>query len=166
MRHIVGMVLAVGLLFVAWAPTEAQVRIAPEVVVGDNVDFGVGGHVFFPVPSVSPQIEVGGFFDIYFPGSFNYWELGGTVYYLFPLEGTASVIPKAGAGVTIGFSSYDSDSPGVDNSSSTNVGLHLLGGVEFPMNKVQPFVEVGAGLGDIPDFFLRAGVGFKVGGGG
>jgi hypothetical protein len=164
MKYGAGLVMVVGMLLTTSTSTQAQVRLAPEVIVSDDQDFGIGAHAFFPVHSVSPNLEVGTFFDLYFPKNRSYFELGATLYYLFALPDNANIVPKAGAGFTLGFLNVDDDPN--DNLSSTHVGLHLVGGLDFPMDKMQPFIEVGAGLGEIPDFFVRGGIGFTVGGGG
>jgi hypothetical protein len=165
MRHIVGLVLAAGLVFATSDAAHAQVRLAPEVSLADDVDFGVGGRAFFPIPSLHRNMEIAGFFTVYFPGSNqSYWELGGTWYYLFRLPDNASLIPKIGAGMTAGW--FSSDPPGGSSSSRNDVGLHLVGGLEFPQGRFQPYVEGGVGIGDIPDFFLRGGVSFALGSGG
>lgn len=159
-----GLATAAGLTMAALpTATRAQVRLGPEIVVADNVDFGIGGHAFFPLRSV--PMEIGAFFDLYFPDRSDYFEIGGTWYYLFNLPENPNVVPKVGGGVTLGNFSRDSDSPGGDDSSNTEVGIHILGGLEFPMRTLQPFVEVGFGIGDIPDFLVRGGLAFAVGGG-
>lgn len=163
MRPAPSLLIVLGILAVPPSEVQAQVRLAPEVLLADNVDVGIGIHGFFPLQNA--PMEIGAYFDLYFPGSYDYFELGGTWYYLFPLADNPNIVPKFGAGVTIGNASYDSDTPGADNSN-TEVGLHVLGGLEFPMPSFQPFVEVGAGIGDIPDFFVRGGLSFRLGGGG
>lgn len=160
MRRSGWLLVVTGVLLFAAPRVSAQVRLGPELTVADNVDFGIGARAFFPIPSVHPNMEIGAFLDIYFPGNdADYFEVGGTWYYLFPLADNPNLIPKVGAGMTVGRWS-------VSESSRTDVGLHLLGGLEFPLPTIQPFIEAGAGLGDIPDFFLRGGISFRLGGSG
>ena len=149
---------------------EAQgVILAPELAIGDNVDFGIGGRALFGLSSVNPALQGAGFITLFFPDNFDYFELGGTLYYRFVLPDNPGIVPKVGAGATVGFSSSSVSSPGLDDetsSSNTNVGLHLLGGVEFPRGKIVPYGQFQVGIGDIPDFAILLGVGFAVGGGG
>lgn len=148
---------------------ESQVLLAPELAIGDDVDFGVGGRALFGLSSVQPALQAAGFITIFFPGeNVSYFELGGTLYYRFILPDNPGIVPKAGAGVTVarGSSDYSIPGEGESSSSSTNVGLHLLGGLELPRGKIVPYGEVQAGIGDIPSFAIRVGVGFAVGGGG
>jgi hypothetical protein len=126
----------------------------------------VPGASFRCRPSRSPPISI-----IYFPDGFDYLEFGGTAYYLFTLPDNPCIVPKVGAGLSFGRFSFDDalgdiGIPGFEiDASATEVGLHLLGGIDFPMNSLRPYVEGGVGLGNIPDFFIRGGVGFTVGGG-
>jgi hypothetical protein len=154
------LVLFTGLLLMAAPDASAQARLGPELTIADDVDFGIGARAFFPISSVHRNMEIGAFLDIYFPGNdASYFELGGTWYYLFPLADNANLVPKVGAGMTVGRFSRD-------ERDNTEVGIHLLGGLEFPLPTIQPYLEAGAGLGDIPDFFLRGGISFRLGGAG
>ena len=157
-RSVVRVATLAGALM-APAAANAQVRLAPELAVADNVEFGVGARAFFPIGSV-PNLEIGAAVDFYFPDNFDYYEFAGLVYYTFPQPDAPTILPRVGAGPVIGVTSFDTDSQDTSGASSTNVGLQLLGGIDFPLATVQPYVEFGLGIGDIPDFFVRGGVGF------
>ena len=153
------------MVLVAVESGHAQVRLAPELVIAEDVDFGLGGHVFIPIGT--SNFEVGGYFDYYFvSGAAGYSELGGTGYYLFRLPDNPSIVPKVGAGMALGFVRFDRLVSG-DSETVTEVGVHLLGGVEFPLGGIQPFVEGGVNLtSELPQWVIRGGVGFALGGGG
>lgn len=160
MRHSGWLLLFTCGMLLAAPDASAQVRLGPELTVADDVDFGIGARAFFPIPSVHPNMEIGAFLDVYFPGNdASYFELGGTWYYLFRLADNPNLVPKVGAGMTVGHFSRDE----FDN---TEVGIHLLGGLEFPLPTIQPYLEAGVGIADIPDFFLRGGISFRLGGSG
>ena len=167
MKHTTWSLILVASLFFLPRTARAQVILAPELAIGDNVDFGVGGRGLLNLSSVNPSLQAAGFITIYFPGPFDYFEFGGTLYYRFVLPDNPGLVPKVGAGVTVGRSSF-SDSPGFEggSDSSTDVGLHLVGGLEFPRGKIVPYGQILAGIGSIPDFAIQLGVGFAVGGGG
>ena len=157
---IAGIVLA--LVLGASDPTEAQVRLAPELVFADDVDFGIGAHAFFPLGD--SNIEIGAFYDFYFvAGNAGYSDLGGTAYYLFRLPDNPGIVPKVGAGLTVGFVTLDPNFATVDGT--TELGAHVVGGADFTVGTSRPFVEVGVNLtSELPQWLIRAGWGFELGG--
>jgi len=123
----------------------AQLQYGPEINVGTNsIGVGIGARVEASlaklVPTV-PGLTAIGSFDYYFPSGFNYWELNGNVVYHFQIP-NVKIAPYAGAGIVIGHTSV-SGCPSGFSCSSTNVGLNLVGGTNFPaMGKITPFAEL------------------------
>lgn len=158
---LLAMVFALGLA----GPVQAQVSVAPEVAFGEDVDLGIGAHVAAPLTAVDENLELAARFNLFFPDGFDYWEINGDARYLFPLPDNDQVVPYALGGLAFGNYSFDFESELVDvDDSTTEFGLRLGGGVKFPMDRFHPFAELGAGIGDVPDFVLRGGVSFPLGG--
>lgn len=157
--------LLVGFLFAAGAAdVEGQVRVGPEISLAEDVDVGIGAVVEAPLTAIYENLEAAGRFTLYFPDGADYWELDADVRYLFPLEGENQLLPYALAGIAIGHSSWDHGGPGEGSSGSdTEIALRIGGGFKIPMDRFTPFAELGLGIGDLPDFTLRAGVTLPVG---
>ena len=101
-----GLALAAGWLCLTVQSADAQIRLAPELALAEDVDLGIGAHAFFPVGT--SNFEIGAHFDHFFvSGPAGYSELGGAGYYAFRLPDNPSIVPKVGAGVTLGFVSLD-----------------------------------------------------------
>jgi hypothetical protein len=145
---------------------EGQVSVAPEVAIGDDVDFGIGGALSLPLTQLHEDLEFAGRFTFFFPDGFDYWEINGDVRYLFSIEGNDQIVPFALAGLAIGNASYDADVPDIVevDESNTEVGLRLGGGIKVPQDRFVPYAELGLGIGDIPDFAIRVGLSFLLGG--
>jgi hypothetical protein len=156
--------LVVSLLALVASPLHGQIALGPEISLAEDVDVGIGVVMEAPLSSVYEQLEFGGRFTLYFPDGGDYWELDGDVRYLFPLEEEHSLLPYVLAGIAIGHSSWDYETPGGGGSGSdTEVALRIGGGFKVPMARMTPFAELGLGVGDLPDFTLRGGLTFPVG---
>ncbi len=128
-------------------PAHAQAQVGPEINVGtQDIGFGIGGRVEAGLgalfPTVSELFAIGSF-DYYFPSGFNYWEINGNVGYRFQIA-NANIKPYAGAGLVIAHAGASNCVAGICGSaSSTDVGLNLLAGTNFPkLGTVTPFVEL------------------------
>lgn len=129
--------------------------------IGYNLDaeaflVGVGGEFanVFDLGNLSigvrPTVEYlfvddGGFGD----ASITFLQINGDLITRFGAPG-ASLVPYAGAGLAIVSVSYDADCDGdpfceafVDEAGATDIGLNVLGGVEFPgaLGFGSPFVQ-------------------------
>jgi len=164
MRKILTGLCVAALVAVGGTDLQAQVAVGPEVSVAEDVDVGIGGVIEAPLTSVNANLELAGRFTLYFPDAGDYWEINGDVRYLFPLADQPQILPYALGGIAIGRISVDYNGPGEDFSdSNTEVGLRLGGGMKFPMDRAIPFIELGLGIGDLPDFTFRGGLTFPVG---
>lgn len=126
--------LMMSALLLGAREAQAQFRIGPQVAWGsDNADLAIGGR--FSLNTGKPLIAGAG--NIYGLLSFDwfvdcdncsYFELTPAAY--VPIT-VGQIGPFAGLGLNIGRISYDIDSPGLDGSD-TDLGLALLGGLQFP----------------------------------
>ena len=164
MRRLLCYALFLGLAGGTVQTVEAQVEIGAQGALASDVDFGIGGIVVFPLESVHEALEIAANFDFFFPDGFDYWEIGGLLRYVFPLE-DVTVEPFVAAGLGIGRFSSGGTIFGEDISyDNTEVGLKVGGGAKIPSDTVTPFAEILLGIGDIVDFVLHVGVTFTVGG--
>lgn len=163
MKKVLAGILSVALLSFFAPSAQAQVALGPQLSLADDVDFGIGAVLETPLTAFNDNLEFSGAFTLFFPDAGDYWELEGSIRYLFPNAGDGSFIPFVSAGIGIGRFSWDSENA---EGSDSEVGLKLGGGLKFPMEKITPFAELGLGIGDLPDFTLRGGLTFMVGGGG
>lgn len=131
---------------------EAQAHLGGQVSFADDVDFGIGPRLVIDLPGDS-NLGIIGSFDYFFPdtgsGAFfgtdidiNYWELNGNLVYLLELEDSA-VLPYAGGGINFAHVSATVESGGTSESGSdSEIGLNILGGIQFPGESVTPFAEL------------------------
>lgn len=149
-----------GLLALAVAPeaTEAQVRFGGQLNFADDTDFGLGPRVAFDLEELGPRFQIIGTWDIYFPDEegLDFWELNGNVVYRFELEETDAVEPYGGGGLNI--ARIDREGPAGSDVDDTELGLNVLGGVEFPLTSVTPFVEVRVTAEGSEQIYVTGGV--------
>jgi hypothetical protein len=144
------------LLFLAGTASEAQAqtRFGVQANLADDVDFGIGARVAISPPGRSP-IKILGSFDWFFPdGPFDYWELNGNIVYVVPVQNSA-VAPYLGGGLNVAHISPD----GVSFGSDTEMGLNLLGGIEFG-GALPLFVEARVEVEGGEQFVLTGGIYF------
>lgn len=141
--------------------SHAQFKVGPRVTVdvGDIEEFAIGGDVRYTLSQVDAPIQLSGAFDLYFPeGDVTLFTVDLNGHYVFPTEGTIS--PYAGAGIGITSVSFDERFGG---GSDSDVGLNLVGGIEFQAGSVRPFAQgqftVG---GDFDRFGITGGILFAL----
>lgn len=162
MRTLIAGTAALALLALCAPQAQGQISIGPQITLADDVDIGIGAALEAPMASVHENLEFSGAFTLFFPDHSDYWELEGTVRYLFSAQGNSSLIPFALAGVGLGRSSHEHDG---HTTNDTHVDLKFGGGVKAHMDLFTPFVELALAVGDGPDFGLRAGLAFALGDG-
>ena len=153
-------------------------KIGPRatIALGDlsnaGADFAIGGDVRYDLSAnVDAPIQLSGAFDFYFADDRQFLnttasqtiftvDLNG--HYIFPTEGTIS--PYAGAGLGITNVSVDIDTPaGNSGGDDTDIGLNLVGGVEFQTGSVRPFAQGQVSFGgDFTRFGITGGVLFTL----
>ncbi|HUF11581.1 MAG TPA: hypothetical protein VMN78_00610 [Longimicrobiales bacterium] len=163
--------VALALGFFAASPAEAQVGFGVQGSWGDDSDLGVGARVVAPVGhmitadggSVLAGLKAIGSFDWFFidcpDGVDCSWiEINANGAVPLPLEGFS---PYVGAGLNIARISFESEEQGVPGAfdvSDTEVGLNLLGGLDFPLGGLNAFAEGRFELGGGEQFVVTVGV--------
>jgi hypothetical protein len=138
---------------------QAQVEVGPVLAFHDDFDFGVGGFVAIPVPSLNPNIAIVPNFLYYFPEFYDAFEINGDVVYNFPVSADSPVLPWAMAGLNI--LRWD-----FGTTDGTDIGLNLGGGVNFVTSSaLTPFAGAKFTIQDASGFVIFGGIGFAVGGG-
>lgn len=173
--NIVPVAFAAAALFVA-APAQAQVAFGPQVSFGTESDLGVGGRVELPVggmitqdaESVMAGLKLIGSFDYYFWDeegcdqdgvSCSWMDINANGAVPIPLEGFS---PYVGAGLNIAMVSvsFDDCPAGFDcDTSETETGINVLGGLNFPLGGLAAFAEGRLVLsGEADQFAITAGI--------
>jgi len=164
MRKLALALVATAVLLALPSQVEAQLQVGPYAAFHDDADFGVGGFVAFPVPSLHEDVAIVADFGIFFPDRFDYWELNGNVQWSFPSDG-GHFTPWVFAGINIANASIDTGIDIIDEiASDTEIGLNLGGGATFGTGPVRPFGGVKLELREGSPFALFGGVSFTVGG--
>jgi opacity protein-like surface antigen len=133
-----------ALLLLGPATAMGQVQFGGQLSFGSDQDVGLGGRLLANVSSLEHWDFIGTF-DWFFPDEpvgqdRTYWEVNGNLAYNFDIAGAPSISPYVGGGLNIAhFSREDADGSG---NSDTDLGLNLLGGLQFEAKAVTPFVEL------------------------
>jgi len=162
-KTVLGFAAVAAALVVAAPSVEAQsVQVGPTLAFHDDFDFGIGATVGAQLPSLGQGIGFMGDFLIFFPDEdgIDYFEFNGNLTYDFPLANSTAV-PFVLAGLNLGRVSVDV--LGLD-TSNTELGLNLGGGIVFDLASFRPAVggrfEIEGGEG----FVIFATLPFSVGG--
>jgi hypothetical protein len=157
---------AVALAVLVCAPgvLQGQVNIGAQASWGDNADFGFGGRLTARSPWVDQAIELSGAFDLFFPSAsagedLSYWEVNLNLVYNIAVKSEV-LLPYAGGGLNV---AHASTTVASQNTSATEVGANLVGGLKFVVGSVTPFGEVRYELGGGEQFVLTGGLLFTVG---
>ncbi|HEX6135196.1 MAG TPA: hypothetical protein VFZ24_14605 [Longimicrobiales bacterium] len=126
----------------------------------DDFDLGIGARLELGLPNLFTtegpfsNTYLIGSFDWFFPDDdpveFDYWEINANL--AIPITAT-TIDPYAGLGLNIGHISVDAT-----DTSDTEVGLNLLGGLRFNLGNVGAFTEGRFVIGDNDHFVLTFGV--------
>lgn len=170
MTHRFSLYAAILILGASWtADLSAQIRPDARLGIytnGGNFSIGAGVAVPIKVPgfgmlSINPTADYI-FISSSAGGSAFSIFAHGDVAYVFDIP-KSPIAPYAGAGLLIAFSSATVEVPTFgggtqrQTSSSTNAGLNLFGGVEFPVGPVGLYVQ--------GKLLISSGTNFQVGGG-
>lgn len=158
--------LAVPLLLLGIAPNlDAQLRFGPEIAIADDWDFGIGGRVTGDV-DVFDQSEssalrslrgIGQF--LYYPDpicdSCNAWEINLNGALPVTISGSDADF-YAGAGLNI--ANFSSDAGSGFSDGDTEVGVNLIGGLNFNLGNLAAFTEAGIRLEGSEQFVFGGGL--------
>lgn len=176
MTRWVALALGLAMAFVS-VPAQAQVTFGPQLVWGDDTDFGVGGRVDFDL--AGPLAITDGLFQDLFgsaTASYFFWdcdlggdpgvapdcgfiELNGNAAVPFTIE-DSSVLGYLGGGLHLARFSVDRNGAPFSEfgvRSDTEIGLNILGGIKFPLAGLTGFVEGKFGLIGAEQFVFSAG---------
>jgi hypothetical protein len=162
MRKTKALLVGLGLLAFAAAPTQAQFQFGPQVGWGDDADLALGGRVFFGIASlpenITPMVSFNWFIDACEECTWFEFDLGAI--YKFTASGT--VTPYVAGALNLTRVSIDLGPLG--DASDTEIGLTALGGILFNLGSVGAFADGGITLGGGEQLKLNFGV--LLGGGG
>lgn len=149
-------------------PLSGQVRFGPQLSWAEDAELGIGGRAVIEVPALLANLAIHGSFDYFFIDDFagfgveadaSYWELNGNAVYGFNLPAAPSVTPYIGAGINVAHISGDVSIGGESGDfSDTELGLNILGGSQFDVGSVTPYVELRIEAGGGEQFVITGGV--------
>jgi hypothetical protein len=148
-----------GLIVLAAHPAAGQVRFGPQVSWGDDADLAIGGKLLFGLASLageSRNLEGSASLDWFLDcEGCSYFEITGGVLYRFDIGEQA--LPYAGGGLNFSHFSSDSDTPGA-NGSDSELGLALMGGIQFPLGALTAFTDARITLGGAEQAVISFGI--------
>lgn len=143
------------------------------VMPEDPIDatFGFGAQV--QLGQIIPELKLEGMIDYWgksydtgfnTDASFSVIAVGGLVKYYFDLNGS-KILPYTGAGLALHFASVKVNTPiGDVSDTQTDIGFHLLGGIEYPFSpKLNGVAEVKFAFSEVNYFGIYAGAIYKLG---
>nr|WP_281252678.1 outer membrane beta-barrel protein [Longimonas halophila] len=157
-RYTWTLILLALLLLPVAAQAQTSVAVGPKagIGLGDVEDPFIGADVRIGLGDA--PVRINPFFNFYFaPENTTFWEAGAHALVDFEIENSV-IMPYAGAGAQIFSSSYENNNIGntggtgfgfdiETESSSTDIGLSGVGGVEFNLNSgLRPFVQGELGI--------------------
>lgn len=139
----------------------AQISFGAQASFADETDFGIGARIYAGLPLTG--LELVGAFDYFFPSEegLNYFEVNANALYSLPLAGMTGFRPYVGGGLNIARASVDIPEEleeFLDSSSNTEIGLNLIGGLEFGFGPIKPFAELRAQISGGEQIVLTGGI--------
>ncbi len=147
--------------------SEGAMRVGGQLGFGTSIEsLGIGARFDY---AVTDQILLAPDLMYFFGKSesgidFDWFDINLNGNYLFDI-GNPNIIPYALAGLNFAILSSDYDGSGspIDvSSSSTEVGLNLGGGADFPLGTLTAFGELRFVLGDADQLVIAGGVKFPI----
>jgi len=161
-RTLLAALVAVVLSFAATERANAQIVVGGGIAFTDldPLDLGIQGNAYFGLPAM-PELRIGGDIVYYFPqDGFDIIAFNVNAQYHFPLQPGTSVYGLAG--LSLARWSFDDDFddiPGFEfDTSGTETGLNLGGGIEFGVGFGSLYGEAKFVTGDLDRFVVAGGV--------
>lgn len=170
MRNASILAFLLTILIVALPPgvnaQDVDLKIGPRATLelGDleNIaDFAIGADVRGEIADF--PVDLHGAFSFYFADDpWTVFSVDLNAVFPFELE-DRNIKPYAGGGLGFTRLSIDSNQTGIfGGSSSTEVGLNLVGGVEFELDNITPFAQAQFTTGTPDRFGLTGGILFNI----
>lgn len=141
------------------APAAAQVSFGPQLSLGTDSDFGLGARLVFPLRTEALGID--GVIDgnYFFAGDEVDSWLDANFNVRLPLPLAEAFDTRIGAGLNATFISLEgTGSP--SSETNTDLGLNVLGAVDFPRGRMTPFGELRVIIGGAEQVVLTGGFTF------
>lgn len=161
-------VAVLAVLCAAPAARAGDVAFGVQGSWGDSADLAVGARVIADLSGQKSGLSVVASFDYFFPGDdgwgdflgidLKYWELNGNLVYGFAKS--SSVQPYVGTGLNYAHVSLtESEFTGISVSDS-DVGINILGGLNFGSGRTKFFAEAKFEAGGGEQFVVTGGIRF------
>jgi len=154
MRKLLFTAVALGALAIpssAWG----QTVVGPVLAYHDQGwinSLGVGGFVSIPLTQTNVNLSIRPEVVVYFPDQADYWEANVDLIYRFPVSSSAAIAPFVLGGLNF-----------ANGGGSTDLGINLGGGIQFPSASVRPVVGAKVELEGGDDLVLFGAIGFPIG---
>ena len=150
------LMVAAVLLIAAPNAAQAQMGFGAQASWGSDADLGVGARLVMGLPNIRTGLQgilSGDYFFIDCGGADCSWiELNANA--AIPLA-ASGLNPYVGGGLNVARISVDVN--GFGNSSATEIGLNVLGGLKFS-GSLSPFAEARLSLGGGEQFVITGGI--------
>ena len=156
MKRLVTVLGSVVVLALGAPEVRAQVRLGGEVSYGDSYDVAIGARLVASLRSMipGPSLAFHASFDYFFPDveGLTYWEINPGIVYGIPVR-SPGFSPYLGGGLNIAYASSD-----LTDASDTDLGLNVMGGLQFGAARLRPFVEARLTISGGDQFVLTGGL--------
>ncbi|HET7276313.1 MAG TPA: hypothetical protein VFI91_14180 [Longimicrobiaceae bacterium] len=154
-RTLFAALAALAMVVATEAPAAAQAQFGAQVSYAEDFDLGIGARAQFGLAQLGVENLFGiASVDYFFPdcgaGDCNYIELNANGAISLPEVGLPIY---AGGGLNVAHASFG-------DFSNTEVGLNILGGVQFPdaLGALTPFAEARFELSGGEQFLITGGI--------
>ena len=144
------------------------------VLPEDPIDSTIGLGLNAALGDIMPNLQLHGYLDYWSKSyditanvgaSFSVFGIGAIVKYLFEVEG--DIQPYAGGGLGLNIGSWKQDAvsgfTSETSNSTTDLGIHLLGGASMPLNEqIDGFAELKYTIDGIDNFGIWVGIYYKL----
>lgn len=148
--------------FALFGVSEAQaqsIQFGAAGAYANDFELGIEGRVALPIEAGFGNLKAIGNFGYFLPPDpFSYWEINGNVAYMIQAQ---SISPYVGAGLNYANVESEFTNPltgATTSASASEIGLNVLGGIEFDAGALNPFIEGKYELGGGEQFVIKGGL--------